>query len=103
MTGRVLFGVGAIVCLLNCSLSWLRYPQHRLRGGAPENYRWVSGFPVVGSVLVAMAWLLWLRGEGSRPLDVTAGLLVLIDTGGIHWFLLVMFTHWARSRGRSTG
>ena len=102
MTGWVLFGVGAFVCLMNCYLSWLRYPLHRLRGGAPETYRWVSGFPLVGSLLVVMAWLLWLRGEGSAALDVTAWLLALIDTGGIHWFVLVMCAQWIQNRGKTS-
>lgn len=101
MTSWVLFGVGALVCLMNCYLSCLRHPLHRIRGGAPEAYRWVSGFPLVGSLLVVTAWLLWLRSEGSAALNVTAWLLALIDTGGIHWFVLVMGVHWVQSRGRN--
>ena len=101
MTGWVLFGLGALVCLVNAYLSWLRYPLHRLRGGAPGTYRWVSGFPVVGSLLVVVAWMLWLRDERSWPLDVTAWGLALIDTGGIHWLLLVVIARWIQGLGRT--
>ncbi len=99
MTGWLLFSAGAIVCLVNFYLSCLRYPLHRLRGRAPDTYQWVSGFPLVGSLLVVLAWLFWLRGEGWAPLDVAAWSLALIDTGGIHWFLLVMLAQAIRSRG----
>ena len=62
----------------------------------------VSGVPAAGSLLVVTAWLLWLRGADSRPLDVVTWLLVLIGTGGIHWLLLVMFAQWIQCRGRTS-
>jgi hypothetical protein len=43
-----------------------------------------------------------LRGQGSRPLDVTAWLLALIDTGGVHWFLIQMMANWYQGHGRSS-
>lgn len=96
-----LFGIGAAVCLVNFYLSCLRYPLHRLLGRAPDSYRWVSGFPVVESLLVVLAWRFWLRSEGSLALDVTAWMLALIDTGGIHWFAAILFVERIRSRGRT--
>ena len=102
MIGWLLFGLGACVCLVNCYLSWLRYPLHRARGGSPETYRWASGVPLVGSSLVVIAWVFWLRGYGSLPLDVTAWVLVLIDTGGIHWFLIATVADWFQRRGRTS-
>lgn len=86
----VLFVVGGYVCCWNFYLSFLRYLAHRLRGGKRGDYQFVSGVPVVGSLLVVLpvrwlwqpAWLL--------PL---AMILVVIDTGGLHWFAGSMFYH----------
>ena len=55
----------------------------------------------MGSSLVVIAWVCWLRGFGALPLDVTAWVLVLIDTGGIHWFLIAMVADWFHRRGRT--
>jgi hypothetical protein len=80
----VIFGLGALVCLINFYTSFLRYPLHRLRGLPRESFRWVSGFPLVGSLLVAFAFM-WLH---QLPVMIPVCIiLILIDTGGIHWFL----------------
>src|SRR5687768_7190573 len=52
--GMVLLALGAFVTLANVYLSFVRYPVHLALGGTRETYRWVSGFPVVGSLLL---WL----------------------------------------------
>jgi hypothetical protein len=96
----MVFGLGAVVCLVNFYLSWLRYPLHRARGASRETYRWVSGVPLVGSALVIATWALWLRHDHSLLLDVASWVLALVDTGGIHWFLLVMASDWFRRRRR---
>ena len=85
MIGWVLVGAGGAICLLNFFLGWVRYPLHRARGGRKEDYRWVSGFPLVGSIAVLAGWFFWLRHEASLALDAAAWLLVIFDTGGIHW------------------
>ena len=85
-----LFVVGGLLCALNFYLSVLRYPLHRLFGWP---YRWVSGFPVFGSLFVAAslcllslpAWLFWL-----------AVVLLVLDTGGLHWFAAATFWFWLR-------
>jgi len=95
IAGIVLFGLGTFITLLNVYLSFLRYPIHHVRGGTREDYRWVSGVPLVGSLL------LWL----SIPLLPWVGLrwfavaISLFDTGGIHWFAATMlWTGQFRSR-----
>ena len=93
MTGWILFAIGALICAVNFYTSWVRYPLHRLRGGAPEAYRWVSGIPLVGTLLVMLAWARWLRLEGAAWIDVTALLLVLIDSGGPHWMIGTVVTN----------
>lgn len=86
MIGWVLFAVGGIVCVVNGYLSWLRYPLHRFKGGTMESYRWVSGIPLAGTALVLGAWGVWLRSLESVWLNVAAGLLIVADAGGPHWF-----------------
>ncbi len=91
--------VGGSICLLNFYLSWLRYPWFRLRGGRREDYQWVSGFPVLGSLLVVVAWAVWLRREDSLALDIGAWTLAGLDTGGLHWFLFDMVRQRLEGRG----
>jgi hypothetical protein len=85
--GMVLLALGAFVTLANVYLSFIRYPVHLALGGSRETYRWASGVPLVGSLL------LWL----SIPLLSSFGLrwfaaaLSLFDTGGIHWFVGTMW------------
>jgi hypothetical protein len=79
-----LFAIGAFVCCLNFYLSFLRALLSRLSGG---EYKHVSGFPLVGSLLLLIVvvalrespWLFW-----------TGITLALLDTGGLHWFVGVM-------------
>ena len=84
--GSILFGLGALVTALNVYRSFLRYPIHRARGGARETYRWISGIPLFGSLL------LWVS-IGLLPthgLKWLADLLSIFDTGGVHWFMGTM-------------
>jgi len=79
--------LGGLVCALNFYLSFCRYPLHRLGGGSPETYRRISGFPLIGSLLVALSLFKfydtpWILG--------VALVLIAIDTGGVHWFAGVL-------------
>ncbi len=86
-----LLGLGGAICAVNAYVSFLRYPIHRLRGRTPEEIRRVSGFPVVGSLLVVVS----LIGLWDDAAARTVGLaLILIDTGGLHWFAGVMVYQW---------
>jgi hypothetical protein len=84
------FLVGSFVCLLNFYLSWLSHPLHRLQGLSPESFRTRSGFPFIGSILVALS-LLRLHSEPAA-VPIAIG-LIAIDTGGIHWFLGAQIYH----------
>jgi hypothetical protein len=84
------FLVGSFVCLLNFYLSWLSHPLHRLQGLPPESFRSRSGFPFIGSILVALS-LLRLHSEPAA-VPIAIG-LIAIDTGGIHWFLGAQIYH----------
>lgn len=83
-----IFVLGGLISSLNFYLSFLRYPLHRMRGGKSEGYRWVSGIPLLGSFFVAVSLL---RFWQSPWLFAMAVVLILIDTGGFHWFLCVLF------------
>jgi hypothetical protein len=87
VVASALFGLGGLICCLNLYWSFLRYPFHRLRGGAREDCRHVSSCPLFGSLLVAISLLqLW-----SHPVVLAiVATLILIDTGGLPWLLGVM-------------
>ncbi len=79
--------LGSLICLLNFYLSFLRYPLFLQRGGKKEEYRHSSGFPLIGSALVAASLIfgkfdLWVIWSGVA--------IALIDTGGIHSFIATM-------------
>jgi len=96
----LLLGVGGAICLINFYTSFLRHPLHRLRGREEEAYRPVSGFPLVGSFLVAVS-LVALHVHAAI-LSVTI-VLMLVDTGGIHWFVGSMIHRAFLARGRAGG
>lgn len=94
----ILFGLGALLCFANFYLSFLRYPLHRLRGLSKESYHWVSGFPLFGSLFVALS-LFGLHDIAAMiPVAIV---LMLIDTGGIHWFVGSMIYQFVHERKRS--
>lgn len=79
-----IFVAGAFVCCLNFYLSFLRYPLCRLRG---QEYKWVSGVPVFGSLLLVIA----LAMVHDSPVFFWIGTsIALLDTGGLHWFAVAM-------------
>jgi hypothetical protein len=104
----LLLGLGGFLCCANFYLSFLRYPCHRLRGGTKEDYKWVSGIPLFGSLFVAVALL---KFWSVTPILIPSVLLIVIDTGGLHWFIgTVLFFRLSRrstsdeqaKRGRDT-
>jgi len=86
-----LFWLGALICVLNFYLSFLRYPIFLWRGGRKSEYKWTSGAPYIGSlfVLVGMSSL-----HETRWILIAGLVLILIDTGGLHWFLGSMLYQW---------
>jgi hypothetical protein len=68
---------------------------HRLRGLPKESYRWVSGFPLLGSLLVALSLITLHEVSGLIPVAMA---LILIDTGGVHWFVGSMIYRWVREK-----
>ena len=88
--------VGGLLCCLNFYLSFLRYPVHRFMGKKKDEYRWISGIPVFGSLFVAIS----LLGIWQLPLFRAAAIgLILIDTGGLHWFAGTMLWYKVLKKG----
>jgi hypothetical protein len=79
--GYMLLAVGGAICAINFYLSFFRYLVHVLRHEGGQ-YRWTSGFPLVGSGLVVLS-LVVAQLPGWAFL--TGAALATLDTGGIHW------------------
>lgn len=85
--GIALLALGTLITSVNCYLSFLRYPIHRLQGGTRENYQWVSGLPVFGSLFL---WISIPFLSTSPWLMCFAIVFSLLDTGGLHWVLVLV-------------
>jgi len=83
IVGWIFLGLGGFICALNFYLSFVRYPLLR-KSGREGEIRWISGFPFLGSLMVAYIVIFY-------PLPIWAKIgglvLVAIDSGGPHWFL----------------
>jgi phosphatidylserine synthase len=89
----VLFFLGALICAANFYLSYIRYSLFYMTGRQSE-FRYVSGIPLVGSLIVVLS-LIFLRLPHWATL---AGVvLAVLDTGGIHWFIGSVAWHSMRS------
>ena len=73
------------VALLNFHLSFGRPLFFRLRHGTMDGYKFVSGFPMIGTALVVLGALFGFGAVGSA---VTGVVVMLLDTGGSFWFLV---------------
>ena len=77
---------GLLLGLLNSYLTFIRPWRHHRRHGSMDGYRHVSGFPLVGTLMVtwAGAW-----GFGELPTAVVGLAASVLDTGGLPWFLVM--------------
>lgn len=80
----ILLAFGCFLSLVNFYLTFLRYPVHRLRCRSAEDYQWMSGYPVFGSLVVLMC----LPFVYQEPLIfwIAVGCAAL-DTDGLHWIV----------------
>ena len=87
-----LFGLGCLVSLINFYLSFLRYPIFRLRGGAADDYQWVSGLPMIGSLLIVLTLAFVFSNVWLRFFGITCA---VVDTAGLHWFAgTMLYMRW---------
>jgi hypothetical protein len=83
IAGCVLFAIGSFFTFANFYLSFIRYLVYRWRGGELEDYRFISGIPLFGSLI------LWFSAGllHEYPTLMWSAIVVSVfDTGGIHWF-----------------
>jgi hypothetical protein len=87
----VAFALGGLLCLLNFSLP-VRYYYRRWKKLPDERH--VSPIPLIGSLFV----FLTLHALDVVPVAKVIGwVLILIDVGGIHWFIFSMIYHALRA------
>lgn len=77
--------LGGGIAIINAYLSFVRPAVYRLRHGETESYRFISGVPIIGSVILMFS-----------PLPLCASLwpsfvamvLLALDTAGPMWFVI---------------
>ena len=86
MAATIFLLLGAFITWLNLYTSFFRGLLHNwLHPGEPD--RFVSGFPLIGTLFLGIAWLLFPAGS---YLGYTALALMVLDTGGPHWFIYAL-------------
>ncbi len=84
----ILTVLGTLTTCLNFYLTFIRYPIHRLQH-PNEPYKWVSGIPLFGALFLWIsAIMFWWRGHEAWA--ISALILSIFDTSGLHWFLYSM-------------
>jgi hypothetical protein len=73
------------LAVVNSHLAFIRPWRHKQRFGDFVSYRHVSVIPVIGNVLVVLAML---QAMGSRSVAVVGLILLVLDAGGLPWFLV---------------
>ncbi|MDA8746529.1 hypothetical protein N9N28_18040 [Rubripirellula amarantea] len=73
-----------LIAVTNFHLSFLRPWLHKRRQGTMDNYKFVSGIPMVGTILVVLGLAL---GFGAVIPTCLAAAATLLDTAGSPWFL----------------
>lgn len=81
--GLVLVGIAGLIAFFNLYLLYLHPWRYRRRQGTDEGYRFVSGLPIVGNLLVVSGCLTafgsgWVAGCGIA--------VALADPDGLAWF-----------------
>ena len=82
--GYLLLTLGWLISIFNFYLHVLRHPIHCLIHGKDAEYKWISGAPLLGLLSVLGLALL----PRSVWLSIIALILLCIDIGGIHWFVI---------------
>jgi hypothetical protein len=83
--GLALMFLAVSVGALNFYLSFVRPSVYHLRYRSMERYHFISGVPVVGTLLVAAGATLGFGGSITALMGICA---MFLDTGSSFWFLL---------------
>lgn len=80
------FVIGAAVMAAhNFYLSFVRPYLFRIRCGSMDGFRFVSGVPIVGSILVVLGALFGFGAVGTALIGI---IVFLLDTGGSGWIVI---------------
>jgi len=79
----------SLIAILNFYLSFVAGFLYRHRNGSLEGFRFVSGIPLLGSLLVLFASIL---GFGAIGTAISGIAIVALDSGGLPWFLLATWS-----------
>lgn len=74
-----------LIAVVNFHLSFIRPLLHKRRTGSLDGYKFVSGIPVVGTVLALLGLAI---GYGATIPIYLAGVATILDTGGLPWLLI---------------
>ena len=81
----ILIALASTVAAINLYLSFLRPAWYaKCHGNALEGYKHISGIPLIGSILTAIAVT---AAWGKLLVAVASLLLLLVDTGSVVWLL----------------
>jgi hypothetical protein len=97
--GSVAMVVAIAIAALNFYLSAVRPRLFRLRSGSLDGYKHISGFPVIGSLVVVAGAAVGFRSGVCVALGLIA---TALDVGGSVWFLVATWSDsslWDRPRG----
>ncbi len=87
-----MFAVGSLISLLNFYFSFLRYGVYKL---LKRKYKWESGIPLFGSLFLFVSLLFLYKNPYILILGIA---LILMDTGGILWFIAIMIYYKIKDR-----
>ena len=80
------FMIGAAAfAILNFHLSFIRPRLFHRRHGSMDGYRFVSGLPMIGTVLVVLGALSGFGAVGSALIGIAS---FALNTGGSGWFII---------------
>jgi hypothetical protein len=85
VSAYLLFAFGGLICVYNFYTSFVRCYAFKI---LHKEYKWESGLPIIGSLLVGLSLFLLYK---TNWLFVLGLILIAVDTGGIHWFLGTLF------------
>ena len=75
----------SVIVAVNLYTSLLGPYLFRLRHGSMENYRFVSGIPMIGTLLIVLSAVIGFGVIGSALIGI---ILFTVDSGGSGWFVI---------------
>jgi hypothetical protein len=77
-------GIAAFIAALNFHCSFIRPFLYRRFHGTMDGYRFVSAFPIVGTIFAIIAAIIGFGAIGTASVCLAA---TTFDTGAGHWFV----------------